>query len=142
MTVVKNPGDPKAKGFDLLDLVERIESSSKAIGGLDGVIFPMIEYNEMIDIGWAVDLETEGPSGPWIVAQALQQTKFRMNEIGAKVESAVAMSMRFGSCAAPVSKPDLIIDEPFLLWVTREGLFHPLFVGYFVETNWKKPQQL
>ncbi len=107
------------------------------------VVFPMIEYNEVVDISWIRGMAARVPDGlPWYISQALQQTKFRMNEIGVKVESAVAMGMRLGYCPGPPPKPDLIIDKPFLLWISRPGMSHPLFIGYFVEKDWKRPEKL
>ena len=137
MTVLPNP----PKGFELLELIQKIDATLQNERGYDGVIFPMIDYDEMINISWIRGMETEGKGGPWRISQALQQTKFRMNEVGAKVESAVAMGARFMYCASePI--PDLVIDHPFLLWIKREGLSHPLFIGHFTEIDWKRPERL
>ncbi len=141
MTSFSLPESPRSKGFDMLTLVWHIKASLQEIRDFDAVVFPMIDYNEVVDISWAVNLKTEGVSGPWEISQALQQTKFRMNEIGAKVESAVAIGVRFMHCVGDV-KPDLVIDRPFLLWIERKGLSHPLFVAHFCEPDWKKPEKL
>jgi len=129
------------KGFDLLKLVEDISGSLNQAGGFDGVVFPMIDYDEMIDISWIQGLSVTAESGPWEIERALQQTKFRMNEVGAKVESAVAMGIRYACCAGEPNPP-VVIDQPFLLWITRPGLSHPLFVAFFTESHWKKPKSL
>lgn len=127
--------------MDTLELVEGIERSMKENHDFEGVVFPMIDYDEEIDISWIIGLAAESHEGPWVINQALQQTRFRMNELGAKVESAVAMGVRYMACAQP-KKPDLVIDKPFLLWITRDSLSHPLFIGHFAEDTWKRPKRL
>lgn len=134
--------DGPPTGFDLAVLVKKINESLVGYNKFGGVVFPMIDYDEMIDISWMRSMQTVGTGGPWGISQALQQTKFRMNEKGAKVESAVAMGIRFMFCDGPPPPPDLIIDQPFLLWIERAGLSHPLFIAHFVEANWKKPAKL
>ena len=71
------------------------------------------------------------------IAQALQQTKLKLNHIGAKVESAVAIRMmRCASFRKP--KPPLAIDKPFFVWATRDGMAVPYFSGYITEEDWKE----
>ena len=137
MTAFENPPN----GFGLADMIEKISHSLESNYEFDRVIFPMISYDEEIDISWLKEMETQGEDGPWFIDQAVQQTKFRMNEIGAKVESAVGMGMRLGALASE-PKPPLIIDRPFLLWISRPGMTHPLFIGHFTEDSWKKPDSL
>ena len=105
----------------------------------DGVIFPMVDYNRDIDISWLKGLKTN-PEGNWKVAEALQQTKFRMNEEGARAESAVAMTFRKRVAAEPA--PWVVIDKPFILWIERNGIAMPLFSGTFAEDVWKSPETL
>ena len=132
--------DNISSGFDILKLTMKVGETLKPCYAFDGAVFPMVTYDEEVDISWLRGMEIDGERGPWAIEQALQQTKFRMNELGAKVESAVAMGMRLG-CSLPI-KPPLIIDRPFLLWVTRPGITHPLFIAHFTEANWKKPAGL
>ncbi len=127
--------------FDLTALVDKIIETAKPIFGYDNVEFPMIDYDEFIDISWMQGMTLIGNNGPWTISQAVQQTKFRMNEIGAKVESAVAMGVRYTHCVTQ-QRQDLIIDRPFLLWVNRPGMTHPLFIAHFAEDSWKKPKEL
>lgn len=111
--------------------------------------FPCIDYDSEVDISWLVGLNTvsskdskcKGDS--MYVSEAKQQTKFRMNELGAKVESAAAMGMLRCciSSSGPIKKP-LIIDGPFLLWMERSGVTIPYFVGVFNHDVWKKPEKL
>lgn len=107
------------------------------------ITFPMVDLGQEEDISWIKGLETRDTGGQAaVVAQALQQTKFRMNEIGAKVESAVAIHMqRMVSFADPNGK-HLTIDKPFLLWIRRTGFEKPIFSGWFAPDSWKQPAQL
>lgn len=106
-----------------------------------GVVFPMVSLDQEVDIRWLLGLKTTGADGlPAIVAQAKQQTKFRMNEVGARAESAVAMGVTRGM--APRPKPDLVIDQPFLCWVERPGIPVPLFFGHITPEDWKNPGSL
>ncbi|OHA17292.1 MAG: hypothetical protein A2830_00885 [Candidatus Taylorbacteria bacterium RIFCSPHIGHO2_01_FULL_44_110] len=136
MTILSEP----PVGFDLLELIGVISTEMKPAMEFDGAIFPMIDYNREIDISWMEGMKLTSSAGPWVIEQALQQTKFRMNELGAKVESAASMGIRL-LCCTP-SDPPLVIDKPFLLWVNRSSFHHPLFVGYFAEENWKRPGKL
>jgi hypothetical protein len=103
-----------------------------------GVAFPMVTYDEMVNISWVKGLATSNdPNSGWAVAEALQQTKFRMNEFGARVESAVAMSFRCMAACAP--DPWVVIDRPFILWIERKGIGMPLFCGSFSEDAWSNP---
>ncbi len=54
----------------------------------------------------------------WKVLQALQETRFSMNEKGARAQSAVVVEI------APRSMPtksQLVIDGAFYLWIERPG---------------------
>ncbi|MDO8599294.1 MAG: serpin family protein [bacterium] len=108
----------------------------------DGVTFPMVSYDQQVDISWLRGLHTTGDDElPAIIVQALQQTRFRMNDVGARAESAVAFGMtRSMSMERP--KPELIINEPFLCWIRRPNCRLPLFVGYFDTDSWKDPGSL
>ena len=104
----------------------------------EGVVFPMVNYDRQIDLSFLHGLNTKTVAPGFFCVQAVQQTKFRMNETGARVESAAAMSMRKMS-AGP---SPLVIDRPFLLWITREGISMPLFGGVFAEDVWSDPETL
>jgi hypothetical protein len=103
----------------------------------EGVHFPMIDLDDRPDISWIQGLEF---SNGFFVGSAMQQTKFRMNEQGAKVESAAGMVMTKGMSSF---KPQPhVINRPFLLWVNREGLDFPIFAALLCEDVWKEPEGL
>ena len=128
--------------FALLDAIER--SWQKNITTehqryYDEAIFPMVDLNQEVDIKWLENIGTSsGCMNDYIVAQALQQTKFQMNEKGAKVESAVAIGCRC-TCFRP--KQIFIINEPFYLWIIRPGMKTPIFAAFINTDAWKAPAE-
>ena len=127
--------------FSISDKVEQLKKAAvrKNMGSCDGVIFPMVDYNRQVDISWIKRMETGTKDDDYFIAQALQQTMFRMNEKGARAKSSVAM-MLCRKCASP---DDWIkIDKPFILWIERPGVDIPLFIGVFAEDVWKTPAEL
>ncbi len=139
--------DKSYEGQELLirieTICENLEASKERWGG---VVFPKIDLNQEVDISWLKELNvcvTSGkdlPGGKYVLKEALQQTKFRMNELGARAESAVAISMCFESCMMP--RPKVMIDQPFFCWIERDGLSLPLFAGYLDRDSWKDPGSL
>lgn len=149
--VYMSVSDEMLSDFELLKFVSKLSKDKHESHCFDfkNAQFPMITYDEKIDISWICKMKTfadkdahENFAGsPMGIAQAKQQTKFRMNEIGAKVESAAAMSIM--KCASiPRQKLPLIIDKPFVLWIERKGVSFPYFAAYFAEDSWKKPNSL
>ena len=124
--------------FSISDKVQRLKYLAKQGGTTNKackVIFPMVDYNKQVDISWLKGMAL----GEYSIGEALQQTKFRMNEIGARAESAVAFKMR---CLVVEKDEVVLIDKPFLLWIQREGIDIPLFTGIFAEDVWKAPASL
>lgn len=124
-------------GFDLIAKAQafsRVLSPNREFGGL---VFPMVDLDQRVDIGWLVNMETTGDDGqPAWITQALQQTTLKMNEVGARARSAVAIAV---TRSIEMPKPDLVINGPFLVWFRRDGLAKPLFVGHITEESWKNP---
>ena len=122
--------------FGLHDLTQTLNKVASPCPNKENVIFPMVELDVKPDISWICGMLLD----PFYIQQALQQTKFRMNERGAKVESAVAMSMR---CMGAASEPEpYVIDRPFLLWIERAGVAIPFFAAVLCEDVWKEPKEL
>lgn len=106
----------------------------------EGVHFPMIQYDEEVDISWIQGMLTNVGKQDWKIAEAKQQTKFRMNEKGAKVESAAAMGIV--ACSARMPTQPVIIDQPFFLWMVRDGMVLPYFSALLAETHWSEPESV
>jgi hypothetical protein len=127
------------KSYEHLELLARVKEidSTRIIkdksSTYDSVMFPMVDLDHDVDISWMQRMSNNG----WFIARAEQKTRFKMNHIGAKAESAVRMDLY--RSASPRNKPQIIIDEPFFAWMTRPGLHDPLFVGYISQEDWKDP---
>jgi hypothetical protein len=101
-----------------------------------GVHFPMVDLDVQEDISWLIGSSTQGDDGlPGIISQALQQTKFAMDHIGAEVKSAAAIGVMRGGPGPNIYR----IDGPFFVVVKRRSLTEPFFVGYITEEFWKQP---
>ena len=126
---------PEGK-FGIAKLIDSTNTGSLC-DEYEGVIFPMIDYDQQVDISW---IEGMYVTPDVYIEKAIQQTKFRMNEKGARAQSAAAMTMRCMSLE-PHRSP-VVIDRPFLLWIAREDIEFPVFAGIFCEDMWKKPANL
>lgn len=134
--------DEPLRGFDLLELALVLSRVGQEVDEFDGLVFPMVDLEQEIGLGWLAGLATDDDDGlPWEIEAALQRNRLRMNEIGARAESAVLLQV------VPASidferEPDHVIDQPFLLWFEREGLTQPLLAAYVAEEHWRNPGDL
>ena len=137
MTMLEGSPD---EGFALDFMAQDFFVNKRPSEDFGGLIFPMVDLNQEVDVSWLRGMETVGEDGqPAIIAQALQQNKLRMNEIGARAQSGMAVSV----AKSPLKpKPDHVINQPFLVWFIRSGLSRPLFVGYIDREHWKNPGDL
>lgn len=130
-------------GYSDLERVIQARELSRmrdVVGDYDGLVFPMVNLSHQPDISWLKGMFAVGEDGRLAaITQAVQETRFRMNEHGARAESAVAYGATLG--AAPPQR-DLVINEPFLLWIERDGLSLPLFTAYVTPEDWKNPGSL
>jgi len=124
-------------GFTLFAMIRDAFTKMKHTANVDYVHFPMIDIDEQPDISWLIGMPHTGGGQ---ITQALQQTKFKMNEVGAYLKSDVAMAT-YGS---PMPKPErgIIIDEPFYLWIMRGGVGSPILCAYCDRDTWKDPGEL
>lgn len=132
----------RCEGFKLLNRAKCLQETMTPNSDFRGVLFPQVSLDQKVDISWLQRLRTVAADGrAYEVAQALQQTKFRMNEKGARAQSAVAIGIKTTSVHAP-PPPPLIIDQPFLVWIFRKGLQYPLFTGWISEEDWNIPRDI
>ena len=123
--------------FKLVEIAEELSEGDESDNLIGGVVFPMVSLNQQVDISWLIGLRTTGANElPAIITQALQQTKLRMNEKGARAQSAVAIAIIRGGFSP---EKQYVIDKPFLFWITRPSICKPLFVAYVTEDDWKNP---
>lgn len=133
--------DKEPKQLDLISIASKLQKSCNNIyHQFNGLIFPCIDYDEKVDISWLKGMITyDKDNREWFISQALQQTKLRMNEKGARAQSAAAVGVRL---TAALPEEPYVIDKPFLTWFERHGLSNPLIVGYMTEKDWKRPASL
>lgn len=130
-----------------LELVAHVESlrsrMTECALEYSSVAFPKIDLDREEDINWlkGLKLEVAGEEHPhYQVTEALQQTKLKMNELGFRVKSAVAIG---AILSAPLKREEpYIINRPFLMWIERPQFAKPLFVAYLDKDVWKDPEGL
>lgn len=128
-------------GFELMHRIDEVRNSLSRVGQYDSLVFPMVNLDQEVDIGWLKGMWTMGAGGgQYEISQALQQTKFKMNQFGARVRSAVAIGVRAAGIREPLRY--LVIDQPFFLWITRPGVSTPILYAYIDEKDWKDPGNL
>jgi hypothetical protein len=128
------------RNLSLLEKIKTIAISEKTVCyDYNGVIFPMVDLDQEVDISWLKGMLV---TPDFYIAQALQQTKFKMNEKGAHVKSAVALGLECTACPEKSMRLPLVIDTPFYLWIERPGVTDPIFAAYVTEENWKDPKSL
>jgi hypothetical protein len=139
--------DEPLSGLDLASYAERLQDNLFPSYNWDKLIFPMVDLDQSVDISWLSGLECTRDTGEMArISQAIQQTRFKMNHEGAKVESVVMISVLSESIEEP--KPDFVIDKPFLAFVKRPAvgqqpaLSRLLFNGWIDQDDWKDPGSL
>jgi len=134
------------EGFSMVQEAIRVMASKRpSKGGRWGsyaeVIFPMVDLSREEDISYFCGMAFMGidrtdHAAPFLIAQALNQNKLKMNHLGAHAESAAAMGAMRGLSSV------LVIDKPFLVWFTRKGLTLPYFAAYITPEDWQNPGTL
>ncbi|MBI2473703.1 hypothetical protein HYV70_04080 [Candidatus Uhrbacteria bacterium] len=124
--------------FDLAAQVDEIFFETKRFYDFGGVHFPMVDLDVDVDVSWLLEMYTFLDDGTraWL-SQALQQFKLRMNHLGAKAEDAFAGMVTLECYNAP--KPNLVIDESFLVVFVQPGLSQPLCSVVVRPDAWKDP---
>jgi hypothetical protein len=131
--------DHPPAGLALLERAYELSRAGQEIDDFDGLVFPMVDLEQAVGLGWLVGLATDDDEGlPWEIEAALERNRLRMNEVGARAESAVMLQVA-AVAIGPEPKPDHVIDRPFLVWFERDGLSRPLFAAYVVEDEWRNP---
>ena len=141
-TLCMTIANKEASGFELMSRIDAIRTSTLKLSAFSRLVFPMVDFEEKKSLDWLLGLKSMPARGdPHEVAQALQETKFKMNQFGARLKDAVAIGMRMTSAVVrPV--PPLVIDKPFYLWIERPGVPVPVMYAYFDENDWKDPGDL
>ncbi len=133
-------GSPPSEPFGLLQLAQRVEQNLHPARGFGELQFPMVHIDHTTDVSWLVNLWTMRDSGQkaW-VSEAKQQSILKVNEKGALAKSAFGMAV---TLEAFIQKAPLVIDSPFLFWISRQGYPLPLFAAWVDYTEWTDPGEL
>jgi len=142
MKIAEKPLD----GFDLMSKILELQDSLSLLNvdeSYDKILFPMVAIDQRVDISWLKKLKLRFPGRDdfYGVAQALQQTKLKIDENGAVVKSAVAISWNHLKSMENFSL-EFKIDKPFYLWVMRPGMTLPLVAAYVDKSSWKQSVNL
>ena len=121
------------KSDELYPWVKEV-SGAVSVSGSASVIFPCASLHQTKHLHELLDMEID--DGKYFIGQALQETKFKLDLLGAKVESAAAMELVFRSVRLSESET-VVIDHPFVCWIRRNGIIDPYFMGYIPESAWK-----
>lgn len=128
--------------FDLVSRIETLRLAERSARPASYLMFPMVDLNVETSLEWLIGMHTIAANGNKAsITQALQQTKFKMNEFGARVKSGVALRIRATVAVVDIIPP-IIIDKPFFLWIERPGMSFPLMYAYVDEVDWKNPGDL
>lgn len=127
-------GEPPQDELQLMKHVRQLSASLRPDRErYSNLFFPKVALDRNEDISWLCGLSTlDEHKGENIIAQALQQTKFRLDHLGAHVESAAAMAVK----RVFDTNPSIIINRPFYVWLERDGLSLPLFAAYLDTDVW------
>ncbi|MFA5187968.1 MAG: hypothetical protein WC460_01255 [Patescibacteria group bacterium] len=125
-------------GLELIGYASKLISQLRYNPGYEGLQFPMVDFTNQPDLSWLIGMSTTDSNGnPAVISQALQETKLRLNENGARVQDAAAMTL-IRACVT-IPKKKLIINRPFLCIFTQTGLKLPLAVFHLEPDCWKDP---
>ncbi len=132
-------GEANLDIWELVRLRQKIRSTLKAEhNAASWIHIPMIDLDQTVDINWILRLNTRNQEGiKYLITQAVQKTRFKMNHKGALTESGVGMV--FVTECMRIEPPPLIIDEPPLLWIERPNVSQPIITAHLTQEDWRQP---
>lgn len=99
------------------------------------LLAPMVHLDQTPDVSWLRGLRT----ADFYVAQAVMQTRFGMNQLGARAMEATGMIMMRG---IRQHLSQYTVTRPFLIYITRPGVPVPIFQAYITPEDWRDPGDL
>jgi hypothetical protein len=125
--------------FKILDFIQAINGWVARFNPLhvDTLTFPKINFQEIIRLDYILQMRVDIPHAeyPLRIIEALQQNFFKMDHLGAEVKSGTAM---LGWSGYSYNYVDYVLDRRFLLWVMKDGMSIPAFIGIFDKDYWKE----
>jgi hypothetical protein len=148
-TVYMTLADDKANTLSEMGLLDHLSEIARTVRKptvFKDLYFPMIDLDMQPDISWLCGLNFECGNDSFQVAEALQQTKFKMNEKGARAKSAVAVTVTRSCTMVREPTPPMVINAPFYFWMERETGTRdnniPHFAAVLGYDCWKNPKNL
>ncbi len=136
VAMAPRPSDPEEL---LAATLERMQLTKRCTSPCE-VELPMVDLNLQPDVSYLVGMSTQEASGNEArISQALMQAIFRMNHLGARSLTGMAMAVTRSFTAPP---PRITFDQPFLAWIERPGLPVPLAAYYIEQADWREPAML
>jgi hypothetical protein len=136
---------PSPRPADQFQLMGRVMTANAEAGKArrseeyKGCDFPMVDMLVQEDVSWLRGMCTVGQdNSPWTVTQAMQENRLRMNQFGARAQSATAMVVTRG---ISFEQP-FVVDEPFIVWFTKPNCTRPLFAAWVDYSDWRNPGDL
>lgn len=129
---------PSKDPFDLIRAALAMREGIRYTDAYSTLTFPMADVDVTTPLNWLLNMWTYDQEGFYtFVSQAKQQSKLKLNHLGALMESGVTVgAMRF---AFPVQKQPHVINRPFLYSAWRPGASLPVFVAHITQESWKNP---
>lgn len=125
-------------GLDMVEMAIEIHTAAKERDErYAGVQIPKVDFSIKPDVSFLIGLDTyDRKDDYWVIAQAFQQFKFRMNEEGARARVVTGIAVLRSLRTAPTQ---LVFDQPFYGWFTQAGVDLPMAVFYADFDSWKEP---
>jgi len=141
------PAGGEYTNFELEKAVKHLfwDSQPRLIfGKYGGLQFPMAKFRISEKISWLMGMKGQDAEGfPAVMADALQETKLKLNRQGARVISKVWLRTDVMLARMPDPEPpDYIINQPFLVWFVRTKVAQPYAIFWLDEADWKDPGDL
>lgn len=126
-----------ATPFHLINVVMEMRQALRETREYGTLTFPMSDLDVETPLSWLLRMWTYDQEGEYtFISQAKQQSRLKLNHLGALMESAVAVGAMRG--VARVKTPH-VINRPFLYWCMRPGVRLPVFVAHITPESWKDP---
>ncbi len=138
-TVYMTIANEQLEGFALAEKIKELKQTMAPQPKLEAdaeLIFPVVNLDQKVDIGWLLGMHQYVGGDKFTITQAKQQTKLKLDESGAHVESAVMIAIECTSCG--FEPEPIVIDKPFYIWIERAGCQSPILYGYIDTDCWEQ----
>ena len=118
----------------------QLSKKKRRVSTFGSLAVPMVDLVTETDLDWMIGINAQIGGSVYTVSDASQKNRLKLNLKGALAESATHMAMRGGCFGQPKKK--MVIENPFLFWIERDGLNAPAFTAYVSTDTWKNPGEI